>query len=115
MATPRPAEGYKLISENRRASINGATQIRAGVIRPEIVIPDAIRPATADSTPRGLEIGAPVRCIRAPYFGRLGTVAALPSPLARMPSETLVRVVEVLLGGGERISVPRANVELIER
>jgi hypothetical protein len=32
-----------------------------------------------------------------------------------MPSESLVRVVDVELAGGERATLPRANVELIER
>jgi hypothetical protein len=60
-------------------------------------------------------VGAPVRCIRAPYFGRIGKVSALPVELATMPSETKVRVLDVDLGGGEVIRVPRANVEVIER
>lgn len=97
------------------ASMNGATQIRAGVIRPEVII---THEAAATQAPRGespgLEPGARIRCIRAPYFGRIGSVASLPHELARMPSETMVRVVEVALDGGEKIVVPRANVELIE-
>ena len=109
----------------RIASVCGATQIRAGVIRPEVVIPiaaaaaeagDAYRTAAGDEPVRaaGLVVGAPVRCIRAPHFGKLGTIAALPSPLHTLPSETKVRVLEVDVGG-ERITVPRANVEVIER
>lgn len=110
----------------RIASVCGATQIRAGVIRPEVVIPidtgaaaeagDAYRTAADDDGPRahGLVVGAPVRCIRAPHFGKLGTIAALPAPLHTLPSETRVRVLEVDVGG-ERITVPRANVEVIER
>jgi hypothetical protein len=109
---------YELLAslEGELASMNGATQIRAGVIRPEIIVPSA-RPAGAAEAPppSGMEPGAPVRCIRAPYFGRLGTIAALPPELRAMPSETQVRVVEVELAGGERVTVPRANVELIER
>jgi hypothetical protein len=97
----------------RMASVCGATQIRAGVIRPEVVVPDA-GDGEAVTHGGGLEIGAPVRCIRAPYFGRIGTVAALPVALVDMPSETRVRVLEVDLGG-EIIVVPRANVEVIER
>jgi hypothetical protein len=106
--------------DGRRASINGATQIRAGVIRPEVVVPDVAGAATAAAevaeaaAPAGLEVGAPVRCIRAPYFGRIGKVSALPVELATMPSETKVRVLEVDLGD-ERVTVPRANVEVIER
>jgi hypothetical protein len=100
-----------------RASINGATQIRAGVIRPEVVIPerDAKQPEVTGLARAGLELGAPVRCIRAPYFGRIGSVVELPVELQTMPSETRVRVVAVELEGAERIMVPRANVEVIER
>jgi hypothetical protein len=111
---------YELLAahDGEPASMNGATQIRAGVIRPEIIIPrraGAGGEAQAAPAALGLEVGAPVRCIRAPYFGRIGVVAALPHQLQVMPSETRVRVVEVDLAGGERVVVPRANVELIER
>lgn len=101
--------------DGRRASMNGATQIRAGVIRPEVTVPDPeVADAAADAAGGGLEVGAPVRCIRAPYFGRIGTVSALPVELQKMPSETKVRVLEVDFGA-ERVVVPRANVEVIER
>lgn len=107
--------------EGKQASVNGATQIRAGVIRPEILVPDAageVADAAAETAgepkPVGLVVGAPVRCIRAPYFGRIGTVAALPVELYELPSEARVRVLEVDLGG-ERVTVPRANVEVIDR
>jgi hypothetical protein len=96
------------------ASVNGATQIRAGVIRPEIVVPDPDAAIEVTTATGGLELGAPVRCIRAPYFGRIGTVSALPIELVSLPSETRVRVLEVDLGT-ERVTVPRANVEVIER
>jgi hypothetical protein len=108
---------YELLASlaGKMASVCGATQIRAGVIRPEVVVPGISAVAAGDAVSGGLEIGAPVRCIRAPYFGRIGTVAALPVELFTMPSETRVRVLDVDLGGGEIISVPRANVEVIER
>lgn len=111
---------YELLTSHAGmyASVNGATQIRAGVIRPEIVIPlDPGQAAgAADSNPRrGLEVGAPVRCIRAPYFGRIGTVVDLPIALCTMPSETRVRVLAVDLGDSEPAIVPRANVEVIEQ
>nr|MBA3542146.1 hypothetical protein [Deltaproteobacteria bacterium] len=79
--------------------------------------PEVIVPGTASVTQRvdgqGLEIGAPVRCIRAPYFGKIGTVTGLPVALHTMPTETSVRVLEVDLGT-EKVIVPRANVEVIE-
>jgi hypothetical protein len=101
--------------DGQRASISGATQIRAGVIRPEVMVPEAVA-STAETGAHGggLEIGAPVRCIRAPYFGRIGTVSALPVDLQTMPSETKVRVLEVD-SGSDKVVVPRANVEVIER
>jgi hypothetical protein len=101
--------------DGRRASINGATQIRAGVIRPEVMVPETAETATEATVAavKGLDVGAPVRCIRAPYFGRIGTVSALPVELETMPSETKVRVLEVDFGT-EKVRLPRANVEVIE-
>jgi hypothetical protein len=99
--------------EGKQASVNGATQIRAGVIRPEVIVP-GVEALTEAAIVQGLEVGAPVRCIRAPHFGRIGTVTSLPVELALMPTETKARVVEVELGG-ERVIMPRANVEVIER
>jgi hypothetical protein len=105
-------------AEGMEASVNGATQIRAGVIRPEVVIPLAIG-AEAGSTngnedSRGLAIGSPIRIIRDPYFGQLGKVSALPSELQKLESESMARILEVELFGGERATIPRANVEALE-
>ena len=100
------------------ASIDGTTQIRAGVIRPEVVIPleqvpaDAITEAGLGGT---LEVGAALRAIREPYFGRLGRCTGLPAGLVSLPSETTVRVLEVEFDNGERAILPRANVELIKQ
>ena len=98
-------------------SVNGSTQIRAGVIRPEIVIPltaDDSKEARSDKdTTSGISAGSLVRVIRAPYFGDIGTVVSLPSELQQMESETMVRVAEVEIGG-ETLVIPRANLEMVE-
>jgi hypothetical protein len=60
-------------------------------------------------------VGAAVRCIRTPHFGRIGEVVALPPDLRALPSETRVRVVEVRFTDGGVATVARANVEVIER
>jgi hypothetical protein len=106
---------FELLSslEGKLASVNGATQIRAGVIRPEVIVPGSAAEDTAAAV-QGLELGAPVRCIRAPHFGRIGTVSRLPVELVVMATETKVRVVEVSFGTEVAI-MPRANVEVIER
>jgi len=104
--------------EGRKASINGATQIRAGVIRPEIVIPMPDAKSAADvaaSHVSGLEAGSTIRVIREPYFGRLGVVTDLPNELQTMESESKVRVLNVRFDDGTDALLPRANVEMIER
>ncbi len=104
--------------EGRGASINGATQIRAGVIRPEIVINQKEPPenyvAEKAEENIGLSIGSMVRVIRYPYFGKIGTVKALPPELQVLESESKARVLEVEFEDGIEAMVPRANVETIE-
>lgn len=103
--------------EGMQTSINGATQIRAGVVRPEIIIPfEPHKPQSVETEAVGglLDVGAPIRIIREPYFGKLGRVSALPIGLEPLETEARVRVLEVELADGSRITLPRANVELIE-
>ena len=99
-------------------SVSGATQIRAGVQRPEIVAPAAdgagAREGAHDSVEGGLKTGDMVRVIRQPYFGRIGKVTALPPELMPLETEARVRVLEVDFGNGSRTFLPRANVEMIE-
>jgi hypothetical protein len=108
------------LHQGQEASVNGATQIRAGVLRPEIIVALADgRDGASSGTHRPethgeLEIGTPVRIIRDPHFGRIGNVTALPHEPAVLGSGSKARVLEVDLGSGERVIVPRANVELIE-
>lgn len=97
-------------------SINGATQIRAGVIRPEVIIPIQGAEHVADLKPHSGELvfGTPLRVIRAPHFGMLGTVRSLPTEPHVLDSGSKARVVEVDLENGSTILLPRANVEIIE-
>ena len=104
--------------ESKMACINGATQIRAGVIRPEIIIPLDETPIDGSEDEEmhleGLSSGLPVRIIGPPYFGAIGHVTDLPVNLQTVETESKVRVLEVELEDGSRVTVPRANVELIE-
>jgi hypothetical protein len=107
--------------DGRKASISGATQIRAGVIRPEIIVPLApgekiqgIEAGQWGEARGGLKVGDPVRVIRAPFFGRIGQVVGLPSDLLMIPTESRVRVMEVQFTDGSRAVIPRANIEVIE-
>jgi len=110
---------YELLAKfaGQKASIHGRTQIRAGVIRPEIIIPqefDESELTAVESRMSTLEIGGTIRVIRQPNFGRIGTITALPEPLMTVESETRVRILEVQFENGEKVTIPRANVEVIE-
>ncbi len=102
--------------EGMKTSINGATQIRAGVVRPEIVIPFVSEgeDTEADATVGLLGIGTSVRIIREPHFGKLGRVTELPIELQKLETEAEVRVLQVEFEDGEKTTLPRANVEVIE-
>lgn len=117
-AIPMAAKTFTLLSAHagRHASISGATQIRAGVIRPEIIVPQKDRQATGAGWAQreGIRLGDPVRIIRDPMFGRIGEVSALPPELTKIPTESEVRVVEVKLSDGKRVVIPRTNIEVIE-
>lgn len=103
--------------EGKHASVSGATQIRAGVIRPEIIVTDlegdweqkADEPAELE-----LAVDVPVRLIREPHFGSLGKVVGLPVQPVVIPSGAKVRVAEIELPDGTKMTIPRANLELIE-
>ncbi|HVT11731.1 MAG TPA: hypothetical protein VHE55_05655 [Fimbriimonadaceae bacterium] len=102
--------------EGQNASINGATQIRAGVIRPEIIVPLAADAKAGKIAEQALElkVGTAIRVIREPYFGQLGRVTDLPAQLVVVDSGTEVRVLRAKLDKtGEEVTVPRANVEIM--
>jgi hypothetical protein len=113
-----PQRSFDLLKsfEGYNASVNGATQIRAGVLRPEIIIPheEAIEKASDEELAAGMVPGTPVRIIRKPYFGSIGDVFSLPVELQQVESESYVRVLDVELEDGTIVTVPRANVEIIE-
>jgi hypothetical protein len=103
------------------AAVTGATQIRAGVLRPEVLIPwtsapegGVTGPVAPDPNERVLRTGVSVRIIRDPFFGIIGTAVALPAEPQVLGSGSKARVLEVKLPTGEQVFVPRANVELIE-
>jgi hypothetical protein len=108
-------------NEGKLACINGATQIRAGVVRPEIIVPNPnfsyINRAEANAETThidGLKMGALVRIIRDPYFGLVGRIVSLPVKPQQIETESYVRVVEIELENGKRVIIPRANIEKID-
>ena len=110
---------FDLLKQNsgRLASINGTTQIRAGVIRPEIIIPldvsdDSVGKKDSKES-SGMTVGSLVRVIRSPNFGKIGSVKGLPPELRKMESETMVRVAIIDIDGS-KFEIPRSNLEVVE-
>ena len=117
-AIPMSQKTFQLLKkyEGAKVSMHGVTQIRAGVIRPEIIIPMAANADHALSqTIPGLDLGTWVRIVREPHFGRVAKVVALPVELCQLATETMARVVEVMFTDGCKQLLPRANVEILEK
>ncbi len=116
---PMASYTFKLLKarEGEKASVSGATQIRAGVMRPEIIVagaPKNMDVKRKDEMRSWMEIGDKVRIIREPFFGKIGKVRELPPQPTMIDTESYVRILEVELDDGTRVKVPRANVEIFE-
>ncbi len=112
---PISNKAFELLKKNegKLASISGATQIRAGVQRPEIIIYTYGEKETMRIEPQGLKLGDTVRIIRYPYFGLIGKVVELPPEPLKIETESVTRIVKVDIGNGKMLVVPRTNIEII--
>ncbi|MCC6933308.1 MAG: hypothetical protein IT292_08655 [Deltaproteobacteria bacterium] len=97
----------------KKGCVNGTTQVRAGAMRPELIVCSAGLEETQSVGSLELKVGATVRIVRTPYFGQLATVVQLPTELEKVQSGAIVRVLQVQLADGRLEVVPRANVELV--
>jgi transcription antitermination factor NusG len=101
--------------EGMDASVNGATQIRAGAIRPEVIIPLPLydgRIGERALIDEDLQAGMRVRIVSEPYFGVLGVVSEVVREPRLIETEARVPVVSVRMADGGTAVVPRANVEI---
>ncbi len=103
-------------SEGRQACLSGVTRVRAGAVRPEVVIPLAAAPAsgaTSLEVTAELVAGCRVLIVREPWFGSRGRVARLPREPQVVANEARCLVAEVDLDEGRTVLVPRANLEIM--
>ena len=103
-------------NKDKYISINGSTQIRAGVLRPEVFIyhnGEVDKIIKYDEDDLIIAIDSKVRIIREPYFGKIGKVVDLPHELQEMESGTLTRVARILFDNGTSKIIPRTNLEVI--
>lgn len=107
---PMSERSFELLGsfEGEEAIVNGTTQIRAGVLRPEIIIPhnNNVVDAGSEETLDGMVPGTLVRIIRQPFFGTIVTVYSLPVELQQLEQESYMRVLEVELRDSSIITVP---------
>ncbi|RJQ06379.1 MAG: hypothetical protein C4551_08340 [Bacillota bacterium] len=115
------------------ASVSAATQLRAGVERPEVIVrhgpvpdgrPEGLTPMSLGrrtraylhrrySAPR-LEPGVRVRFTRRPNQGLEGEVVSLPPRPRKIVTGSVLPVAEVRLDDGRVVTAPRCNLEILE-
>lgn len=98
--------------QGRYASMSGKTQIRAGLVRPEVVVCEADWPEELPNdeiTSGAVQVSDLVRVIRSPYLDQIGRVAALPRERQTIVTGSRVRVAEVLIGE-KLVVLPVANL-----
>lgn len=97
------------------ASVNGATQVRAGAIRPEVIVP---LPDFAGPIGEGrvidedLQVGMCVRIVSERYFGMVGRIDEVVREPRATGTEAKVPVIVVRLTDGRKVEIPRANAEV---
>jgi hypothetical protein len=100
--------------QGRSCSLNGTTQVRAGAIRPELIVPSDGAESDRSRNTADLVVGARVRIIREPHFGAEGIVTEMPTATAIIPTGARCRVLKLALQpSADEVVVARANVELV--
>ena len=111
---PLNQTAFKLLStsEKRDVSVSAAYHPAAGE-RPELIIP---LPAIGQSAPE-TDYFAPNQTVRiqgAPYAGKVGTFVQARPGLVTLPNGLKVQAADVQLDNDTRVTVPLANLEVIE-
>lgn len=105
------------LSKGKVVSMTGATQVRAGAVRPTIYLPPTSKEEeeniSSEFKSEGLKVGSEIRIIRYPYFGELAKVIDLPVKPEKIATGAITRVLKATTVSGNEIIVPRANVEIV--
>lgn len=102
-------------SHGKMASISGKTQIRAGAIRPELILHEADpqTPLIREESTSIPEVGNQVRIVRGIHLGQIGTISDIPKDLGKLDSGVIARVVEITLENNSKEIIALANLESI--
>ena len=95
----------------RYAAVNGTTHIRAGAIRPEIIVCERDWPTEMETVAREPELreGMLVKLLREPARGSMGQIVELPWQQQAVASGARLPVAKVLVGS-EVLVVPISNL-----
>jgi hypothetical protein len=106
---------FQLLSrlDGKPVSISGVTQVRAGVIRPEVVAAPLEGDENAVEQKDAVETNDRVRIIRGASFGKTGRIRSIPKELVQIKTGAKALVYDVELESGRTLRVPRQNVELL--
>jgi len=118
---PVDPDAFALLRSHAQGHVclSGYTRVRAGSIRPEVIVPLADQPASVSVSriiPRvvpELAVGSYVQIVRAPWFAQRGQVGRLPESLETVESGAHCLVAEVDLDDGGTVRVPRCNLEVL--
>lgn len=108
-----PAAAWNLLraQSGRVVSLSGATQVRAGAVRPRVILYTEAVPVRRGGVPAA---GARVRVLRGRHLGRTGQVVALEAAPRPFPSGAAFPAAQVALDGAALpVWLPRANLEAV--
>ena len=127
---PMPEHIYDQLEslQGRRSALDASTQLRAGVVRPELLVPlpeenfvvgaNSIHPqgggyVVGEIISRPPYVGARVILKRDPYLGSEGFITAIQAKREATEAGTLATLAHVQLDDGSLCKVPLANCQLL--
>ena len=101
--------------DGQQIALNGATRLRGGLARPEIIIPMS-RTTQVKWLGEGpqLAVGTHVRLLAPDYLGQVATITSLPVGPRAAQTGVVAPVADVTLPGDRRLRVPLVDLEALE-
>jgi hypothetical protein len=116
-SVPMSSRTFEMLAayDGQQIALNGATRLRGGLARPEIIIPMA-RTTQVNWLGEGpqLTVGTAVRLLAPDYLGQVATITGLPVGPRAAQSGVVAPVADVTLPGDRRLRVPLVDLEALE-